>query len=113
MKTFAEYEKAATRTRPDSLTNRDELINAAFGLGESGEVQDAVKKLLFHGHDRDECRDKILDECGDVLWYLSWVVDACGSTLSDVAHRNIDKLKRRYPDGFSAEASINRKEQDQ
>jgi hypothetical protein len=44
-----------------------------------------------------------------VLWYLAEAVTACGLHLDDVAQMNVEKLRRRYPEGFSQERSINRK----
>ena len=43
-----------------------------------------------------------------MLWYLAEIADALGVTLEDIARRNIDKLRKRYPDGFDPERSINR-----
>ena len=85
------------------------MLHLPFGLtGESGEVADLIKKHFGHGHVLDQ--DKLKKELGDVLWYLSQLAEQFGLELSDVAETNIDKLKKRYPDGFSEEASRNRVE---
>ena len=44
------------------------------------------------------------------MWYLAEIADALGVTLEDIARRNIDKLLKRYPDGFDPERSRNREE---
>lgn len=81
----------------------------ALGLaGETGEVVDYLKKTLFHGHPMDEM--KLADELGDVLWYLSALATRYGFSLEFVARRNIAKLAKRYPEGFSTEASIARRD---
>jgi NTP pyrophosphatase (non-canonical NTP hydrolase) len=49
-------------------------------------------------------------EAGDVAWYLAWLCSALEISLSDVLQRNVDKLMERYPDGFTPQASIGRKE---
>lgn len=97
-KNFAEYEAAAARTR-GGLKYPNDLLNAALGLaGETGEVVDIAKKRVFHGV--EDPPGQLLDELGDVLWYLAWLAAQHGATLEEVAARNIDKLQKRYPDGF-------------
>ena len=84
-------------------------IYTALGLGgEAGEVLDLTKKWLYHNHPYD--RNKFLDELGDCLWYLTMCATAHELLLSDVMEHNLKKLKRRYPEGFSSEKSINRRE---
>ena len=74
--------------------------------GEAGECIDVLKKHDFQGHVL--ATDKILDELGDVLWYVVESAVGMGTTLEDVAQHNIAKLRARYPEGFSADRSINR-----
>lgn len=101
------YERAAARTGRPTGT-RDDLLLGAVGLaGEAGEIADLVKKHVFHGHDLD--RDHALEELGDILWYVTWTASAFGSSLSEVAAGNLRKLERRYPEGFSREASRERR----
>ncbi|MBQ7374778.1 MAG: nucleoside triphosphate pyrophosphohydrolase family protein [Clostridia bacterium] len=102
-----EYQKLAMVTKNPDLKDRDLLINSVMGLcGESGEVIDLVKKHVSHGHPLN--REKLIDELGDVAWYLAECAEAIGVTLEDVLTHNIEKLKKRYPEGFSTERSINR-----
>jgi NTP pyrophosphatase (non-canonical NTP hydrolase) len=107
--TLEEYQHKAMRTAPDFTTQREAAICAALGLtGEAGEFADMVKKAMFHGHDLDE--DKMVKELGDILWYVTLAAKALGVSLELVASENVAKLERRYPAGFSEEASRNRKE---
>jgi NTP pyrophosphatase (non-canonical NTP hydrolase) len=93
---FERYRQQANRTRPMS---EGSLLNAALGLGgEAGEVQELVKKQVFHK--RDFLKVEMTKEIGDVLFYLDWVAALCGISLQDAADQNIAKLKERYPDGF-------------
>lgn len=86
-----------------------QMINAGLGLsGEVGEVNDAVKKYIFHRHPLE--RNNVIKELGDVCWYLALMADAIGIDLNTIMTENIEKLRRRYPDGFSEAASINRTE---
>jgi NTP pyrophosphatase (non-canonical NTP hydrolase) len=105
--TFDEYQDLADRTRNKDLTLEQCLAMTGLGLGgEAGEAQDLVKKHLFHGHALD--KEKLTKELGDVLWYVAVMANVIGVSLSEVAARNIAKLRARYPEGFSVERSVNR-----
>jgi NTP pyrophosphatase (non-canonical NTP hydrolase) len=80
--------------------------SAALGLGEAGELQGVIKKELHHGHQPD--RENILNEAGDVLFYLDWLLDIYDFSMEQAMHHNIDKLNRRYKKGFTVEESVNR-----
>lgn len=104
-----EYQQLTSRTNTREPHSRDNLTNLALGLtGEAGEVVDQIKKHLFHGHDLD--RAKLANELGDVLWYVAQLARAADLTLEEIAAGNIDKLRRRYPEGFSVQASRERVE---
>ena len=109
---FDEYQELALRTASkESLVDESTMLNAAaLGLnGEAGEIADHVKKLMFHGHPLDDTtRDKIAKEIGDILWYCAMAARGIGLDLGDVATMNVEKLRKRYPDGFSTERSLNR-----
>ena len=107
--TLDEYKELARRTfsRSESWSTEDQILLAAMGLaGESGEVVDYYKKVLFHKHELDY--DKLIDETGDVLWYVAAMALALDVSLEEIAKRNISKLKKRYPHKFTSEKSINR-----
>ena len=101
-----EYQRAALRTAA-AFGTEARLLNAILGLaGETGEVAELLKKHQFHGHTLD--RQRVLDELGDVLWYIALAADALDSTLEEIGQRNVAKLLRRYPMGFSEQASRER-----
>ena len=101
-----EYQCLALRTASSSQPY-DHILNGVMGLnGEAGECIDIVKKHLFQGHELDI--NKLVDELGDVLWYAAVTAAGIGVTLEDVMQHNIDKLRKRYPEGFDAERSIHR-----
>ena len=107
--TINEYQKLAMTTLNPELSKKDVLINGVMGLcGESGEAIDIVKKHLHQGHELD--REKLIKELGDIAWYLAETAAALDVSLEEVLERNIDKLRSRYPEGFSAERSQNRNE---
>ena len=105
--TVNEYQKLAMTTLNPALSKKDVLINGVMGLcGESGEAIDVVKKHLAQGHPLD--RDKLIKELGDIAWYLAETATALDVTLEEVMEGNIEKLRRRYPEGFDSEKSIHR-----
>ena len=110
--TINEYQTAALRTaQTDKLTENELLLNSALGLcGESGEVADLIKKHRFQGHGLDF--DHIAKELGDIAWYLAVGAYAIGYDLETILQMNVDKLKARYPDGFSTDRSLHRDKND-
>lgn len=99
-----EYQKLSERT---ANRHENELLNYGLGLtGEAGEVADLIKKSQFHGHSVSAA--EIKNELGDVLWYLSRIASLADLSLEEVAQANIDKLAKRYPEGFSVTRSKNR-----
>lgn len=121
--TIKEYQKAAMRTNDGKCTDRilraceqyiidvGGVINASLGLsGETGELNDMIKKAFLHGHELDS--EKVKKEIGDILWYVAMMCESFEFDMCEIAQMNIDKLKARYPEGFSEEASQNRKECD-
>ena len=107
--TVNEYQKLAMTTLNPALDKKDVLINGVMGLcGESGEAIDIVKKWLAQGHELD--KEKLAKELGDIAWYLAESATALDLNLEDVFQANIEKLKKRYPEGFDAQRSIHREE---
>ena len=106
--TINEYQKLAMRTAEEKARC---VSNVALGLaGESGEVADAVKKYLHQGHPLD--REAVLQELGDVAWYVALGATTMGVDLESILQANVDKLLNRYPDGFDPERSMHRAEGD-
>ncbi len=105
--TVNEYQKLAMKTLNPELEERDVLINSMMGLcGESGEAIDIVKKWLAQGHELD--RQALAKELGDIAWYLAEAATALDISLEDILRGNLEKLQRRYPEGFQSERSVNR-----
>lgn len=107
---FHDYERAANRTTNPDLTDATRLMDAAAGLAEeAGEVLGLVRKHLYVGHPLD--RERLSAELGDALWCLTVAARTAGLTLEDVARSNLVKLERRYPQGFSSQASRGRSQE--
>ena len=97
---FNEYQELAFRTAsyPNKGSN---IYYPALGLGEAGEVQGKVKKVMRDndGVLTDEFKHAIIDEMGDVLWYIAALSSELQTDLSEVAKRNIAKLEDRRKRG--------------
>lgn len=101
------YQRLALRTAKPDQAPYEQLEEALMGLcGESGEALDIFKKHKFQGHELN--KEALARELGDVAWYLAVGAHALGMNLGEVFMVNIDKLHKRYPNGFEAERSVNR-----
>ncbi len=107
-----DYQKQAARTLTDTpgfdLTNKDIMtVWNALGLaGEAGEVAEYVKKGIFHQHGID--KKTLKKELGDVLWYIAALCTTQNLDISAIMEENIEKLKLRYPNGYSPSDSKKR-----
>ena len=107
--TINEYQELAMTTLNPKLSKKDVLINSVMGLcGESGEAIDIVKKWMAQGHELD--REHLAKELGDIAWYLAEAATALEIPLEQILQANIDKLKKRYPEGFEVAKSVERLE---
>lgn len=106
---FVEYQNEAKFFLDSPDTDHEFILGIlALGVsGEAGEVAEIMKKHLGHKHDLD--KDKLIEELGDVLWYLAAIASKLNISLDTVAKENLKKLRTRYPNGFNSEDSKNRK----
>lgn len=127
--TFKDFDLSVARTWKKQ-DFKDAVSNAALGLtGEAGEVADLIKKAIYHGRnfkkftnlegikhtplggeERPISPEDVKDELSDVLFYVSAMAQEFGFTLEDVAKHNREKLEKRFPEGFSTEASAQKKD---
>jgi NTP pyrophosphatase (non-canonical NTP hydrolase) len=93
-----EYQKEAAKT---AIYPREHAVTyPIIGLAnESGEALGKLKKVLRGDKTMDEQRESIIDECGDVYWYLANTASDLGISLSELARRNLDKLRKRKESG--------------
>lgn len=109
--TINNYQVEALRTASGMSNDLPMWLNGALGLnGEAGEVADMVKKHLFQGHPIDF--EHVAKELGDVAWYVAVTAHAIGYDLATILQMNVDKLRKRYPNGFEAERSLHREKGD-
>lgn len=121
-----EYQKLAMRTNDHlslyrlckAIANTDHVnidfggfVMASLGLsGEVGEFNDTMKKIIFHEAEFDE--EHLKKELGDICWYVAMMCESFGWKLEDIFQINIDKLKKRYPEGFDIHRANHREEGD-
>lgn len=119
--TFDEYQKLAFRTAkvttthmpitPRTLTDPEvkDLAHAALGLtSEAGEIATAIKAAIIYNKPLDV--NNIVEELGDILWFASFTASILGISLDHIAWKNIDKLRKRYPEGYTDVEAILRKD---
>lgn len=103
----AQFEQHVNRLFVKPADQLGKQLHAAVGLaGEGGELLDAVKKTWIYGKPMD--MENVLEECGDALFYVTAMLINSGFTLDQSFEHNHNKLKSRYPDGYTDEAAITR-----
>ena len=105
-----DYVKEANRTMSehyDLSSVAPDVLHGAIGIAtESGELLDAIKKAIFYQKPADIVNVK--EELGDLMWYIALICHNFGWTFEEIQKLNIEKLKKRYPDRFTAEHAENR-----
>lgn len=105
-----EYQKLASRTIRTDMTGAETEYHALHGMvSEIGELHSIYQKR-YQGH--MDTAEHCMKEVGDLLWFVAEYCTVNGWKLEDVMQMNIDKLEKRFPDGFSEERSLHRKEGD-
>lgn len=95
-----EYQQKALATLVTE-SKKDTFSMCGLGLsGEVGEINDILKKWLFHKSRKPLDTEKLKDEIGDVLWYLSILAFELNLTLEEIMEHNIAKLEQRHGNGF-------------
>lgn len=88
-----EYQVYTRSTRPVKSIDQ-EMAYLGLGLaGEAGEVANEMKRAFEQG--REVSTGKVIDELGDVLWYLARFLDEYNMTFEDLAAANKNKLVAR------------------
>jgi NTP pyrophosphatase (non-canonical NTP hydrolase) len=104
---FDGYQEASKRTIPKDMSREDRIAMCLIGAAtEACENLERWKKHKYQGHALFE--NTIVEEVGDQLFYLANLLTELGVPMHLVAEHNITKLKRRYPEGFTTEASLAR-----
>jgi NTP pyrophosphatase (non-canonical NTP hydrolase) len=95
-----EYQKVALRTAAQFDGPSIRLLCYALSLnGEVGEIANLIGGHVFRCQTLN--KDQLKLDLGDALWYITALAACCGFSLEDVASANVEKLKTKYPNGFS------------
>lgn len=101
-----EYQALARRTQNGKLTKAKKADHAMFGMvAEVGEIASIFQHAIQDGTGD---RGNLSKEIGDLFWFIAELCDVFGFSIDEIMQSNIDKLKKRYPEGFSEERSVNR-----
>ncbi len=84
------------------------IEHAIDGIGsEAGELVDQGKRIKWYGTDPDYTN--LLEECGDILFYMDKLLRVIGSDFGGAMQANMRKLEKRYKDRkFTKEQAVNR-----
>lgn len=83
------------------------LVHMVLGIaGEAGELVDAIKKYTIYSKPLDTAN--VIEELGDLEWYMQGLRKALGLSRTTVLQYNIDKLNKRYPQKYTDQAAQDR-----
>lgn len=103
-----EYQLNAAKTDLNPNT-REGLLISLLGLsGEAGELLTIYKKHLRDGDAFTSFSKAIVEELGDILWYLSSTATKYGISLEDIAQENLRKTYHRWVQEPRGAATLNR-----
>ena len=108
-----DYQILANRTAKPLGALQLDLVHAPLGLAtETGEFTTEVKRVAIYNRPlTTEVTQHMVEELGDILWYVALAAQALDFKLDEVAAINIAKLRNRYPDAYSdhlAEARLDK-----
>lgn len=90
-------------------TSQEDFLHGPIGVAkEAGEMLDNAYRHWNYNKPLEDCKENVLEESGDVLFYVQVYLGQVGLTLEDAIQHNIKKLDTRYPDGYSDAAALAR-----
>ena len=101
------FQEEALRCMRSDLPYEAICSNMCMGLaGETGETVDIFKKHIYQGKDLDI--NDVIEEIGDILWYIANLCNVNRITMKECMESNVEKLRKRYPNGFSIKDALER-----
>jgi len=94
-----EYQELCKATAVPFDNRDNEILTWGLGVaGEAGDVASCIKKTVIHKNDQ---REGIKENLGDAMWYMAMICNFFGWDFQEILNANIEKLKKRYPEGWS------------
>jgi len=94
-----EYQEACKKTAKKFDTPKEEILTWGLGIAcEAGDVASCIKKTISHDND---VKHGIKENIGDTLWYMAMICNFFDWKMEDIMNENLEKLRARYPDGFT------------
>jgi NTP pyrophosphatase (non-canonical NTP hydrolase) len=94
-----EYQKLCEKTVKKFKDKEKEIFTWGLGVaGEAGDIASCIKKTFCHDNDQ---RKGVKENIGDMMWYAAMICNYFGWDMDKVLEENIEKLKKRYPKGFT------------
>jgi NTP pyrophosphatase (non-canonical NTP hydrolase) len=101
-----EYQQLCKATAKKFDSKEMEILTWGLGIaGEAGDVAGCIKKTVAHDNDQ---RHGIKENIGDTLWYAAMICNYFDWELEDILRENLEKLKKRYPQGKFTETHAGR-----
>ena len=98
--TLKDYQKLCKLTAKKFTDPALEISTWGLGIaGEAGDVASCIKKTFAHNNDQ---RAGIRENIGDTLWYAASICNFFGWDMQEILNENVAKLKKRFPNGFTA-----------
>ncbi|MBL7890698.1 MAG: nucleoside triphosphate pyrophosphohydrolase family protein [Bacteroidia bacterium] len=95
---FSNYQQEAKKTIQDYIKGKEanKMVPFLGLIGEAGSVITELKKNLRDGNAYTNYKNKLKEELGDVLWYISTIATQNGLDLEHIAVDNLSKIKDRF-----------------
>ena len=95
-----EYQRLCELTaKKDFETKTEEIMCWGLGVtGEAGDIGSCIKKTFAH---KKDVKEGIKENIGDMMWYTAMICNFFGWSLDEVLLENVEKLKKRFPEGFT------------
>ncbi len=97
MASLKQFQEHCKKTAKKFESREKEIMTWGLGIsGEAGDLAGCIKKT--YAHDNDQITG-IRENIGDMMWYAAMVCNFYGWDFEEILDENIDKLKKRYPEG--------------
>ena len=94
-----EYQELCKKTAREFDNEEKAIFTWGLGItGEAGDIASCIKKTFVHDNNQEE---GIKENLGDVFWYAAMICNFFNWNMEEVLENNIEKLKKRYPNGFT------------